>query len=82
MKSDWALGCMTRGRYPDGRNAMQNTRDYNVSQMARGMAFRIETVTRGQVHRAGCTGGPDPIKCVPARLWRALDLRESERHAN
>jgi hypothetical protein len=79
MKSNWTLGCMTRDRYPDGRNTVQHTRDCDVGQMA---TFKIETVTRGQAHRGGCTGGPDPIKCVPARLWRALNLRESKRHAN
>jgi alcohol dehydrogenase, propanol-preferring len=35
-----------------------------------------------QTHRGRCARGPDPIECVPARLWRALDLREPDRHAD
>jgi hypothetical protein len=34
MKSNWALDCMTRGRYPDGGNTVQHTHDCDVGQMA------------------------------------------------
>jgi alcohol dehydrogenase, propanol-preferring len=35
-----------------------------------------------QVHRGRCSAGPGPIECFPARLWRALDPRQPDRHSD
>ena len=37
---------------------------------------------RGKFIVVGVPGGPDPVECVSARLWRTLDLRRTDRHAN
>ena len=37
---------------------------------------------RGKLIVVGVPAGPDSIECVPARLWRALDLRLTDRHGD
>jgi hypothetical protein len=42
----------------------------------------VRSCSPRQAHRGGCTAGPDAIECVPACLWRALDLRDTRRHGD
>jgi hypothetical protein len=46
MKSNWALGCTTRDRRCDGRDALRHNRDCNIRQAALSMTFGIETAAQ------------------------------------
>ena len=42
----------------------------------------VRSCSPRQVHHGWCTVRPDPIERVPARLWRALDIRLTNRHGD
>src|SRR5438132_12979244 len=35
----------------------------------------VRSCSPREAHRGGCTTGPDASECVPACLWRAVDVR-------